>query len=138
MSYSYLQAVFPKFEHSKVYDDKIYSSLDSVSTNRQEKNNKDKNELKKENTPQPIQEIETIGDPGIHKSEFKQLEKFQDNADIHQMHMAHILECMSCRNIMRKQFHLEDEKIFKEEVMELISFIAFGVFLIIFLDRTKK
>jgi uncharacterized Fe-S cluster-containing radical SAM superfamily enzyme len=136
MSYSYLQAVFPKFEQSKIYDDKIYSSLDSISLNNTHTKTqvKDKKEL-----------IEASNEiPNVKESEFKELEQFNVSKEIksqksdHQDYITHILECNYCKDIIKKQFHLENEKLFKEEMIELISFIAFGIFLLMFLERSKK
>lgn len=138
MSYSYLQAVFPKFEHSKIYDDKIYSSLDSVSlTNKNEKS------VKKEPVFEPVNEKpqlqhETTYKEIEHFDKLNTMEKIQENGIEHEIYIKHILECNYCKNIVKKQFHLENEKLFKEEMIELISFIAFGVFLLMFLEKSKS
>lgn len=131
MSYSYLQAVFPKFEHSKIYDDKIYSSLDSVSTDLT--NSKNKVITQKKQEPKPLE---------TENNHIKLLEKF-DQPEIkkeidHQIYIKHILECNYCKDIILKQYKLQDDKLFKEEMIELISFIAFGIFILMFLDKSKK
>ena len=126
MSYSYLQAVFPRFENSKIYDDKIYSSLDSVSTPQPQ-------------VPKPIEQTPT----NVKEIEYSHLESFTENpslqitVDSHQTSFSHVMECKECKELLRKQFNLENEKIFKEEIIELVSFIAFGVFLLMLLERKK-
>lgn len=134
MSYSYLQAVFPKFEHSKVYDDKIYSSLDSIQSDI--RNNKEK-PVKKE-----IQSINEL--PKNNETSFKQLEMFGTDQEKntqemnHDIYIKHVLQCNYCKELMKKQFQFENDRLFKEELIELVSFIAFGIFLLMFLERSKK
>jgi hypothetical protein len=132
MSYSYLQAVFPKFEHSKIYDDKIYSSLDSISTDLTNSKNKIIKEKKEE--PKPL--TPENNNMTVLLEKFDQ-PKIRNEID-HQMYIKHILECNYCKDIIIKQYKLQDDKLFKEEMIELISFIAFGIFILMFLDKSKK
>lgn len=127
MSYSYLKAVFPKFENSKIYDDRIYASLDSNGINN--KILVKANENKKEYVQLEDQTIK--------------LEKFvnsenNNKTDSHEIYLEHVLKCETCLEIISKQLQTDNDRIMKEEVIELIAFIAFGVFMLMLIDKTRK
>lgn len=52
--------------------------------------------------------------------------------------MKHINECTKCKNVFLKQFGLENDKIRNEELMELISYLIFGLFMLMLLDTIKN
>lgn len=50
----------------------------------------------------------------------------------------HIFECNRCKLIVMKQFGIETDRIRNEEIMELISYILFGLFILILIDYLKN
>ena len=130
MSYSYLKAVFPKFENSRIYDDRIYASLDG-------------------SRPKKIPPV-TIVTAKENKKEYQELEdktirleNFVNEREVkegesHEMYLQHILKCESCLGIVSKQLNIENDRIMKEELIELVAFIAFGIFMLMLIDKTKK
>jgi len=59
------------------------------------------------------------------------------NSNNHTNYTTHVLDCSSCREILMKQFNIESDRIRNEEIMELISFIIFGIFILLLLDKAK-
>jgi hypothetical protein len=55
----------------------------------------------------------------------------------HNNYTKHVLECSSCKEMLLKQFNIESDRIRNEEIMELISFIIFGIFILLLLDKSK-
>ena len=43
--------------------------------------------------------------------------------------------CQYCRDTFIKQYNLEQSKIYREELMELISYISFSILIIIIIDN---
>lgn len=56
----------------------------------------------------------------------------------HENYIKHITNCPSCKQVLLKQFNIETERIKNDEIMELISYIIFGIFLFILLDSLKR
>jgi hypothetical protein len=54
------------------------------------------------------------------------------------IYMKHILECSTCKDIFIKQHGLENDKIRNEEIMEMISYFIFAVFILLLVDSLKK
>jgi hypothetical protein len=54
------------------------------------------------------------------------------------VYTKHILECSKCKNIIMKQFGIESDKIRNEEIMELISYFIFALFILLLIDSLKK
>lgn len=54
------------------------------------------------------------------------------------VYTKHILECSKCKNIIIKQFGIESDKIRNEEIMELISYFIFALFILLLIDSLKK
>lgn len=54
------------------------------------------------------------------------------------IYMKHILECSKCKDIFIKQFGLENDKIKNEEIMEMISYFIFALFILLLVDSLKK
>lgn len=150
MSYSYVNTVFPNFKYSNVYDTKLYEKstenlneiknvkpLDSdptvypyTSTNVQSKNNIEMYENNQQNYHIPLPEkLLNALSPNNEK---------KDEQTEHMNYTRHILECESCKNILIKQFNIENDKLKNEEIMELISFIIFGIFILLLLDTFTK
>jgi len=62
-------------------------------------------------------------------------EQFSNVNDEHNVHVDHILKCQQCKSVIIKQLQLDIDKIKMDELMELFSFILFGVFILLLLDR---
>jgi hypothetical protein len=60
------------------------------------------------------------------------------NNDDHDNYIKHILKCEQCKELLLKQFNIESDRIRNEEIMELISFIIFGIFILLLLDKSNK
>lgn len=162
MSYSYVKTVFPEFKYSTVYDTKMYENLNvSQYDNRLFEPadldvSKTYSDLsKKESIVEPKQEqkskIETFQD----NQHFYHIPIPQDNIPSHnniiskekfeggkeQSHMEytkHVLECSSCKELLMKQFNIENDRIRNEEIMELISYLIFGLFILLLIDTYAK
>lgn len=67
------------------------------------------------------------------------VEKFEDSDDNdHNKYILHVLECKKCKESLIKQLNIFDDKIKLESYMELISYIIFGVFIILLIDTINK
>lgn len=156
MSYSYVKTVFPNFKYSNVYNTKLYDNLNVTQDIKFEPIETETNQLFS-NFPKLTQEkeqskIETFQD---NQKFFNQplpinnipvnnnlinREKFDDtNTYNHTQYTKHILECESCKELLIKQFGIENDRIRNEEIMELISYLIFGLFILLLIDTyTKK
>ena len=56
----------------------------------------------------------------------------------HETYTKHILECYQCKELLLKQFNIETERIRNEEILELITFLILGLFILLLLDGLKK
>jgi DNA replicative helicase MCM subunit Mcm2 (Cdc46/Mcm family) len=161
MSYSYVKSVFPEFKYSNVYDTKLYDeSLNKTvaSTNKEilpaEQNGYAEVELNKIEKIEN-QNIETFQnnlkfynkprDMKPYKEEFEtnvanvaNVTNFTNVDSNHSEYIKHILGCASCKEILMKQFNIESDRVKNEEIMELISFIMIGIFVLLLIDNLKK
>ena len=161
MSYSYVKTVFPNFQYSNVYSSKIYDNLNvskeekifepanfnnnvnfsDLSVFEEEKPTKSKIETFQDNQRfynQPLPK-DTIpqNNNKIYPERFEQPQR-GDNSD-HLEYTKHVLECSKCKDLLLKQFGIENERIRNEEIMELISFVIFRLFILLLIDfYTKK
>lgn len=162
MSYSYVKTVFPDFKYVNVYDTKVYENLSvsnfdkklfepaepvndfsfiSTPENVKDKvNNRDppkietfQNNQNYYNIPLPTNNI-AINNNKIHKESFEQDSIKNDHLE----YTKHILECAKCKELLLKQFNIESDRIRNEEIMELISFMIFGLFILLLIDSYKK
>ena len=53
------------------------------------------------------------------------------------LYVKHINECNKCRSIVLKQFGIETDRIKNEEIMEIISYVIFGLFVLLLIDYLK-
>ena len=192
MSYSYIKSVFPNFEGSKVYDDRLYNSLSSIGTgllddgipkqiekftenlvNRsiinptkdvikvEEKENKDN--LKFYNIPIPYiyseqaeydssktiykNKMENKNHNSINYSKNLQMNSLKENFDNEdngnkktecELYFKHMLECEICKRKFIKQYNLDKDKIRQDELMEIGSYMVFGLFIMLLLDTIKQ
>jgi hypothetical protein len=52
--------------------------------------------------------------------------------------VKHMLSCKLCKETIIKQFNLQDGDNKNQEIMELVSYILFGLFVLILLDNLRK
>jgi len=69
----------------------------------------------------------------LHKESFSQSEQ-----SLHETYTKHILECNQCKEVLLKQFNIETDRIRNQEILELITFLIFGLFILLLLDGLKK
>lgn len=161
MSYSYVKTVFPNFQYSNVYDSKVYDNLNvsqdkkvfegadlynlnstfsDVSVFEEEKPSKSKIETFQDNQRffnQPIpKDVIPPNNNRIYPERFEQPQK--DNGGDHLEYTKHILECPKCKDLLMKQFGIENDRIRNEEIMELISFVIFALFILLLIDFYAK
>ena len=182
MSYSYVKTVFPNFEYSNVYDDKLYKNLNGIplmktsldgnitlaSPTVQQKpgfssleikpyepvNSFLTNELKPEASETRLDLVNpltekfesTIKKDNLHYYNLPNIPKIESfsettvdtNPISHEHYIKHLSECNVCKEILLKQFNIETERLRNEEIIELISYIMFGLFILILIDSLKK
>lgn len=160
MSYSYVKTVFPNFEFSNVYNDKLYTTtipskplnvtgLDINQNNEQTYKQIEsyqehfeeepyKNNLTYYNKPVLNQDIPHYQNINPQESFSESTLKDKTNVSSHDEYLNHINNCPSCKELLLKQFNIETERLRNDEIMELLSYIVFGIFIIILLDSLKK
>ena len=70
----------------------------------------------------------------VHTESFEQDSKEKEHIE----YTKHVLECPTCKEILLKQFNIESDRIRNEEIMELVSFMIFGLFILLLIDTYKK
>jgi hypothetical protein len=58
--------------------------------------------------------------------------------DQHLMSVKHVLECEKCKTIMLKQLNIETDRRRNEDIMEIISYIIFSIFILMLIDQLAK
>lgn len=53
-------------------------------------------------------------------------------------YLKHTLECAKCKGILMKQFNLESDRLRNEELMEVASYMIFGLFILLLIDNLSK
>jgi len=69
----------------------------------------------------------------LHKESFSQLEQSS-----HETYTKHVLACDQCKEVLLKQFNIETNRIRNQEILELITFLIFGLFILLLLDGFRK
>jgi hypothetical protein len=137
MSFAMISSAFPNYPKSEprtninnvsgIYNSKLYQTIAPV-------------------TPVPVQKIIPAStgylDQNNHyQNQSKNIEKLENtsqNTDYAQMlmHLDFVLNNDICKEILMKKLNI-NENFFSQEVIELISFILFGIFIIFILDRMR-
>jgi hypothetical protein len=161
MSYSYVKTVFPNFEFSNVYNDKLYTSVNSVNTKPlnvsglEELSNQNDARIETYKQIEPNQESSQEILPKNNLTYYNQpilnqnipnypspQETFESNikvkTDSHDEYLNHINSCPSCKEALLKQLGVETDRLRNDEIMELLSYIIFGIFILVLLDSLKK
>ena len=95
-----------------------------------------KDNLKFYNLPLPqLNKIETFETP---KETLKVQNTPKDQSIDCDIYTKHVLECSKCKGILMKQFGIENDKIRNEEIMEVISYFIFALFILLLIDSLKK
>lgn len=160
MSYSYVKTVFPNFEFSNVYNDKLYTNnvtkeIKPLNVTGLE-NNLSNARIETYKQIEPYQEPyrenyksnltfynKPVLDQDIPNYEnINPQENFENKVKTsnqsHDEYINHINSCPSCKEALLKQLGVETERLKNDEIMELISYIVFGIFILILLDSLKK
>lgn len=65
------------------------------------------------------------------------IQNTQNNNTQQHVELQHVLNCDQCKKILMKQFNIESDRIKHEEIIELISYIMFGLFILYLIDSLK-
>jgi hypothetical protein len=69
----------------------------------------------------------------IEKYESDNIRQTQEQID-HTIYVKHVLECSICKDMVLKQLNIESDRLFKEEILEILSYIVFAFFILMLLD----
>lgn len=162
MSYSYVKTVFPNFQFGNVYDDKLYINANPVNSIKTNITGLDNNlvnariepyqEPYKEHYQEPYQEEQSKSNLTFYNKPVldqdipnypSPLESFENktapkSSTSHDEYLNHINSCPSCKEALLKQLGVETERLKNDSIMELISYVLFGIFILILLDSVKK
>lgn len=137
MSYSYIKSVFPNFEPSTMNVNTLYNQIPE-------------REKKTVNVKLQVAEANANGNDDYYKfaksliNEASSVESFTNNmvsSSSHNdcdNHVNHILKCTRCREQILKHFNLEQDKMRNEEIMEIMSYIIFGIFILLLIEALRK
>ena len=143
MSYTYIKTVFPEFEFTNVYNDNLYKNVNETSNNLL--NVVGFSQSNDHPTPRPhsdsietFKEIDKMENQSNNNLKFynekvinqnipkyNNIETFVDHHD----YIDHINNCKECKDILLKQFGYETQRINHDDLMELFSYIIFGILL---------
>jgi hypothetical protein len=129
MSYSYLKSVFPDFAAAKSYNEPIYGMLAKVEPLVVQPSDSEMTMY--------AQTLINENKKSLKVEEFSN-EKESDCSGKCEEYMKHILDCPQCKELLLKQLKVDNDKVVNEEIMEVVSYIAFGVFVLLVLDNMKK
>lgn len=153
MSYSYLKNVFPNFEASINYQNKVYNEININNDKDQKIKPIDSSKLdlftqsligapyvqSQRSSSQPVP-LQSVPSTSIQKEQL--IEKFESDSSEQQygcdMYMRHVLGCHKCRSILLKQWNIESDRLRNEEIMELVTYIVFGIFILVLIDILKN
>ena len=117
-----------------------YTQTNELSEIGFNKNHGEQNNLSYYNLPLKV----PMTVPGIQQNlkEQRVIEKFEDvKGNCEQecdLYVKHILECNKCKSVAMKQLGIESDKIRNEEIMEVVSYIVFGLFILLLIDSLKS
>jgi hypothetical protein len=132
MSYSYIKSVFPNFEPTTSTNGNFFNSLpqnDNVTNKVVEANGQDDYYKFAKSLINEAKSVESFDNSA---ATVKQA--FNECND----HMNHMLQCSHCKDILTKQLDRQNDKIQNEEIMEIFSYIVFGIFLLLLIESLRK
>lgn len=135
MSYSYIKNVFPNFESSLQDATAVYNAVvepfDAAPAPAPGKA-----------PPRPSPQVSPAQKAtGLDYSSPKRL---LDVVDTHTPSptchaiVQHALDCQACANVITKQLQLNHYTLLTEEVLELVSYVLFGIFVLVVLDYIAR
>jgi hypothetical protein len=65
------------------------------------------------------------------------MEQFENEPECDN-YIRHVLGCHKCRSIITKQWNIDNDRIRNEEIMELVTYIIFGIFILLLIDILKS
>jgi hypothetical protein len=97
---------------------------------------KESSNLKFYNTPVPVPVPVPTNETILNKENDTYVERLEgENENEHTKYVNHVLECSICKEIVLKQLNIESNRLFKEEILEILSYILFGFFILMLLER---
>ena len=69
------------------------------------------------------------------------VEKFESQVtdmSNHEETLKHLTSCTSCKEVVLKHFNIESDRMRNEQIMELISYMLLGLFILLLLESVKK
>lgn len=113
---------------------KLLENLTNVNSNVNSNTNSTA-EFKPQIPVKSQKQISIVESPPI-ESKVDILDKYDcDNCDTH---IRHILNCKQCKMLAIKQLSIESDKYRNEEMMELASYVIFGMFILLLIDSLKE
>lgn len=158
MSYSYLKNVFPNYDDStKSNTNNLYNTFKSINLDNSESQLPVPITLEKETSNNIVlpqtQLLESFKQDNQDNLKFYNLpylqkenkiegfeeSKTNENCNLDcDLYIKHINECNKCKSTVLKQFGIESDRIKNEEIMEVVSYLIFGLFILLLIDSIKN
>lgn len=135
MSYTYIKTVFPEFEFTNVYNDNLYKNVNETSNNLLNVVGFSKSN---DHSIETFKEIDKIENQSKNNLKFynekiinQNIPNYNNTGTLvnHHDHIDHINNCKQCKDSLLKQFGYENQRINHDDLMELFSYIIFGILL---------
>lgn len=144
MSYSYIKSVFPNFESSTNFDVKVYSPPEHTLKPKASQQTSipvayDEQEYKQFAQQLVVEQpVVSITEKPLRsmKETFQSTE--QEGKLVCDDYLKHALNCSSCRATLVRQLGVDADKARNEEFMELLSYVIFGLFMLMLIDNSKS
>ena len=161
MSYSYIKSVYPNFKttQQKLYtiEDDFKQLIDNNKISNPELINQIKYNyvnttpnlstnsiIKEQGVPYSMSKL-PYNLEGVIKETFEQnseknniIDNIENNSNSHNDIVSHVLKCTKCKDMILKQLNIEIDNKRREETMELISYLIFGIFILLLIEILKK
>lgn len=95
------------------------------------------NNLSYYNIPLPQTKIHNTQTQHVQKSQKKEVIENFENKDCDE-YIKHVYECDYCKKIIIKQLGIENDRYRHEEMIEVASYIIFGLFILLLVDSLKS
>lgn len=154
MNYAYITNVYPGYKKEEVNFAKElikestmdkYNSIEGMENTAEYNEGKieDKQETNKDNLHYYPYKIDNINIKPRQEARIENVERFEriegfektEGCDVYSKHMT---SCAHCKDTFTKQFRLDNDRLQNQEYIELISYIAFGIFILILFDNLQN
>ncbi len=136
MSYAYIKNVFPTYEandYSKITYNRLPQQTKSILKESDDIGIKNYEKAQYYgNYKEALQNTTTIEKEDV-KMEID-VKKENNCEDI----MSHVLNCYKCREGLFRYLNIDNDRVRQEEMMEIISYILFGIFVLFLVEHLKK